>query len=507
MNAPPALPTDSLTENLYIDAAGLEAYERHSGHEFEVSKLVAGSPSDVFDKWLCDVWLAGGEQVKEGVGRGLLGSVRRVPLGVEEEILSAGLPDEVAEEHHASPRIPSICYRVRNPGPFPLESHLALVRFIDAASIPDSRRGMRRSHLDPSRYADAQAFEDYQRHVGQELVVSDCVVGSPSEVFDAWLEEVWLAGGSELHEGHGRGYVGHVRQAPLGIEEEILSVGLPIDKPVDSDGGRPSLAAARRDRSKIPSICYKMRKFGLLPMQNHLAFVQFVDVAASPESTPATLVIWSLKTEPTALGQYVNAKSSTSVFTPTISLPCLIFNQSTSGIAIFPSTMADRYVDAAGFDAYAESDGQELALTQLVSASVEDAYDAWLRMEWVGRGSTLKPGEGRGLVGHRRLVSLGVEEQILSAGPPDGSDRIPSVRYSIRKSGPLLLSDHVALVQFVADSTAPPSQPKTLILWNSKLTPSTVGSVLLCGGSISRLVLRSVLSRSLQEIAAAFPQK
>ncbi|KAG7392497.1 hypothetical protein PHYPSEUDO_000185 [Phytophthora pseudosyringae] len=161
---------------------------------------------------------------------------------------------------------------------------------------------MRRSHLDSTRYADVQAFEDYQRHKGQELVVSECVVGSPSEVFDAWLEEVWLAGGSELHEGVGRGYVGYVRGAPLGIEEEILSAGLPIDDPVDSDGGRPSLAAARRDRSKIPSICYKVHKFGLFPVQNHLAFVQFVDVAASSESTPATLVIWSLKMEPSILG-------------------------------------------------------------------------------------------------------------------------------------------------------------------------------------------------------------
>jgi hypothetical protein len=161
---------------------------------------------------------------------------------------------------------------------------------------------MRRNNLDMTRYVDAQAFEEYQRHKGQELVVSECVVGSPSEVFDAWIEEVWLAGGSELREGAGRGCVGHVRRAPLGIEEEILSVGLPLDEQVDSDGGRPSLAAARRDRSKIPSVSYKVRQFGLFPMQNHLAFVQFVDVAASPESTPATLVIWSLKTEPTLVG-------------------------------------------------------------------------------------------------------------------------------------------------------------------------------------------------------------
>ncbi|ETI40561.1 hypothetical protein F441_14028 [Phytophthora nicotianae CJ01A1] len=163
-------------------------------------------------------------------------------------------------------------------------------------------RRMHRNHLDPTRYVDTKAFEDYQHYKGQELVVSECVVGSPSEVFDAWLEEVWLTGGTELHEGVGRGYVGHVRGAPLGIEEEIISAGLPIDEPVDSDGGRPSLAAARRSRSKIPSISYKINKFGLFPIQDHLAFVQFVDVAASPESTPATLVIWSLKMEPSTLG-------------------------------------------------------------------------------------------------------------------------------------------------------------------------------------------------------------
>lgn len=167
----------------------------------------------------------------------------------------------------------------------------------------------------------------------------------------------------------------------------------------------------------------------------------------------------------------------------------------------------ERYVDAAAFEAYAEHDGQELALVQLVHASVEDTFDAWLQQEWLARGETLRPGAGRGLVGHRRLVSLGVEEQIESAGAPDGSDRIPSVRYHIHKSGPLLLSDHVALVQFVADSTAPPSAPKTLVLWNSKLTPSMAGSVLLCGGSISRLVLRTVLSKSLKSLAESFQPK
>ncbi|RLN70507.1 hypothetical protein BBJ28_00014390 [Nothophytophthora sp. Chile5] len=158
---------------------------------------------------------------------------------------------------------------------------------------------------DPARYVDARAFEEYEDHDGQEVVVSECVVGPPSEVFNAWLQEVWLAGGTELHEGVGRGYVGHVRRVALGVEEEILSAGLPVDSEEETEAERLSAARPSRacqDSSKIPTICYKVRSFGPLPMQNHLALVRFVDVAASAESTPATLVIWTFKTEPTALG-------------------------------------------------------------------------------------------------------------------------------------------------------------------------------------------------------------
>ncbi|KAK1948202.1 hypothetical protein P3T76_000492 [Phytophthora citrophthora] len=108
----------------YADPVGLETYRSHTGQEFKVSKLVTGTPSDVFDAWIRHIWLAGGDQVHEGAGRGYIGSVRRVPLRVEEEILSAGLPGA---------KIPSISYRVRKPGPFPLQSHLAMVHFMDAS--------------------------------------------------------------------------------------------------------------------------------------------------------------------------------------------------------------------------------------------------------------------------------------------------------------------------------------------------------------------------------------
>jgi hypothetical protein len=117
----------------YADSLGAAAYDRHEGQEFAVSELVTGSQAEVFDLWIRHVWLAGGEQVRQGEGRGHVGSLRRVPLGVEEEILSVGLPEE---DHDASARIPSICYRVRKPGPFPLQSHRAMVHFVDAALAP-----------------------------------------------------------------------------------------------------------------------------------------------------------------------------------------------------------------------------------------------------------------------------------------------------------------------------------------------------------------------------------
>lgn len=76
-----------LPSDCYIDALWLEAYDNQTGQEFELSQVVIGTPAEVFDAWIHDVWLAGGDQVHEGAGRGYVGSVRRVPLHVEEEIL------------------------------------------------------------------------------------------------------------------------------------------------------------------------------------------------------------------------------------------------------------------------------------------------------------------------------------------------------------------------------------------------------------------------------------
>ncbi|EEY65884.1 uncharacterized protein PITG_03413 [Phytophthora infestans T30-4] len=123
-----------LPSDCYIDALWLEAYDNQTGQDFELSQVVIGTPAEVFDAWIHDVWLAGGDQVHEGVGRGYVGSVRRVPLHVEEEILSAGIPEASVGEQSASIKIPSICYRVCKPGPFPLQSHLAMTEMSRACS-------------------------------------------------------------------------------------------------------------------------------------------------------------------------------------------------------------------------------------------------------------------------------------------------------------------------------------------------------------------------------------
>lgn len=153
-----------------------------------------------------------------------------------------------------------------------------------------------RSHEDSSRYADPQAYERYADLDAQELVLSQLVVGSVGDVFDAWLASVWVANGSEVRPGAGRGLVGHVRQVPLGVQEEILSVGLP--PPPEDDFARLSTSGG----SRIPSVCYRLRAFGPFPLKDHLALVRFLDVAASPNSAPATLVIWTVKFVPSALG-------------------------------------------------------------------------------------------------------------------------------------------------------------------------------------------------------------
>jgi hypothetical protein len=172
------------------------------------------------------------------------------------------------------------------------------------------------------------------------------------------------------------------------------------------------------------------------------------------------------------------------------------------------SSRAERYVDAAGHEAYEDNDGQELVVAKLVPGSPAQAFDAWIQHAWVAPFSTLRDGRGRGHVGHQRgLIAGSVVEEIVSVGEPEedgaGSDRIPSVCYKLRKFGPFPLKDHIGLVSFVPDASAPRDLPATLILWTVKITPTTFGNITTCGGSLVRLLLRTIFHQNLDAVSAA----
>lgn len=172
------------------------------------------------------------------------------------------------------------------------------------------------------------------------------------------------------------------------------------------------------------------------------------------------------------------------------------------------STTAERYIDAAAHEAYADNDGQELVLAKLVPGSPAQAFDAWIQHAWLAPSVTAKAGRGRGHVGHQRSVLAGtVVEEIVSVGEPDDaatpSDRIPSVSYKLHKFGPFPLKDHIGLVSFVPDASAPSDLPATLILWTVKVTPTMLGNIACCGGSLVRLLLRTVLHQCLDDVGNA----
>lgn len=157
------------------------------------------------------------------------------------------------------------------------------------------------------------------------------------------------------------------------------------------------------------------------------------------------------------------------------------------------ASSSQRYADPAAFEEYSDNDGQEVMTSVLVNATAPEAFDAWLAHVWLGY-TELAPGVGRGLVGYARQVPLGIVEQIVSAGVPNENDEqlIPSICYKLRKYGPMPISDHIGLVRFVQDSSS--LVPKTLVLWTIKVTPTTVGNVFFCGGSLLRMSLRSTLT-------------
>jgi hypothetical protein len=151
------------------------------------------------------------------------------------------------------------------------------------------------------RYADPEARAAFEEDDGQEVEVFEVVPGPVGEVFDAWLQDVWVAGGTTVRDGKGRGRVGHIRKlGGTGIVEEIVSVGLPQDNSVQAD--RPSSTGRQ-----IASVAYRMNTLAPFLLDTHRGFVRFVPttssaVDASGRQREATFVVWSVKTTPTSAG-------------------------------------------------------------------------------------------------------------------------------------------------------------------------------------------------------------
>jgi hypothetical protein len=115
----------------YINDAAYEAYLENDGQEVIVTKLVPLPPDQAFDAWLKDVWVKAGTVVRKGTGRGMIGSVRKLPLGLIEEIIAVGEPR--ANGPNNEDDIPSVSYIIRD-GPVPVNNHLGFVRFVPDTS-------------------------------------------------------------------------------------------------------------------------------------------------------------------------------------------------------------------------------------------------------------------------------------------------------------------------------------------------------------------------------------
>ncbi|TYZ61272.1 hypothetical protein PybrP1_009573 [[Pythium] brassicae (nom. inval.)] len=110
----------------FSDPKAVEEYAYNSGVEISGSAIVDASSGEVFDAWIRRIWLSDWAELAPGVGRGLVGHAKLMPLSVKERIVSVGLPTA------ADDRVASVCYKVYDVGPFPVVhgSHIDLVSFV-----------------------------------------------------------------------------------------------------------------------------------------------------------------------------------------------------------------------------------------------------------------------------------------------------------------------------------------------------------------------------------------
>lgn len=117
----------------YIDEKAWKEYDEFDGQEIHAQILIPVPVEKAFDGWISHIWkgigmrIGGAAILRNGSGRGCVGSIRRVSGGLREEITSSGEPIPNSDQ------IASISYRLL-PGFFPTTHHMGFVRFVPADS-------------------------------------------------------------------------------------------------------------------------------------------------------------------------------------------------------------------------------------------------------------------------------------------------------------------------------------------------------------------------------------
>ncbi|GAB9476171.1 hypothetical protein Gpo141_00013241 [Globisporangium polare] len=119
------------SERQYVDEQAAAQYAVNTGDEIEMKQVLNATAGEALDAWVQHIWLtgSGAQEVTPGVGRAYVNHTRLIPqLQIKEQIVSAGLPSENDGDKLA---VPTILYKVRDAGLFPIVDHIALVRFIE----------------------------------------------------------------------------------------------------------------------------------------------------------------------------------------------------------------------------------------------------------------------------------------------------------------------------------------------------------------------------------------
>jgi hypothetical protein len=102
-------------------------------------------------------------------------------------------------------------------------------------------------------------------------------------------------------------------------------------------------------------------------------------------------------------------------------------------------------------------------------------------------------------VGDTRSTLQGKERITALALPQEESKRsglIGSIHYELEKAGPFF-EGYRAMVSFIPDEQ---NAANTLILWAVKFDPTRAGTVLCCGGTLLRLLMRNRMHSCLERM-------